>query len=129
MVDAARLVPLGADHVQAAELEHAVAELDVGTAAGHVGRDRDGAGLARVLDDLGLALVVLGVQDLVLDALALEQVASFSDFSIEIVPTSTGWPGSWRSTISSTTAWNFSSSVLETDRSASMRGPARWSGP
>ena len=35
-----------------------VAELDVDAAAGHVRRDRDRARLARVLDDLGLALVL-----------------------------------------------------------------------
>jgi hypothetical protein len=44
------------------------AELDVGAAAGHVGRDHDGAELPRVLDDVGLALVLLGVEHLVLDA-------------------------------------------------------------
>ena len=59
-------------------------QLDVGAAAGHVGGDRDVAdGLAvRVLvllpglgDDLRLALVLLGVEHLVLDAvLALEQL-------------------------------------------------------
>ena len=43
VVDAARLVALGAEDVQAAELAHAVAELDVDAAAGHVGRDRDRA--------------------------------------------------------------------------------------
>ena len=73
VVDPARLVPLGAEHVEAAELADAVAELDVDAAAGHVRRDRDGAGLARVHDDLGLALVLLRVQDVVRDALALEQ--------------------------------------------------------
>ena len=45
VVDAARLVALGAEHVEAAELGHAVAELDVDAAAGHVGRDRDRARL------------------------------------------------------------------------------------
>ena len=35
-----------------------------------------------------------------------------SDFSTETVPTSTGWPFSWHSMISSTTALNFSRSVL-----------------
>ena len=41
VVDAAALVALGAEHVQAASLDHALAELDVDAAAGHVGRDRD----------------------------------------------------------------------------------------
>ncbi len=73
VVDAPRLVALGAEDVQAAELAHAVAELDVDAAAGHVRRDRDGADLAGVLDDLGLALVLLGVQHVVRDAAPLEQ--------------------------------------------------------
>ena len=65
---------LGAEDVQAAELEHALAELDVDAATGHVRRDRDGARLARVLDDLALALVLLRVQDVVRDALALQDL-------------------------------------------------------
>ena len=36
---------------------------------------------------------------------------SSSDFSTEVVPTSTGWPFSCRSAMSSTTASNFASSV------------------
>ena len=39
------------------------AELDVGAAAGHVGGDRDRAGHAGLRDDVGLLLVVAGVQD------------------------------------------------------------------
>jgi hypothetical protein len=35
-----------------------------------------------------------------------------SDFSTEVVPTSTGWPFSWHSLISCTTASNFSRSLL-----------------
>src|SRR5690606_7271995 len=100
-VDAAGLVALGADDVQAAGLDdvgvahrlrierarrvrrdgelcdvepallqprdgarlrHALAELDVGAAAGHVRRDRDRAGLTRARDDGGFLLVVLRVQ-------------------------------------------------------------------
>src|SRR5439155_16622571 len=74
VVDAARLVALGAEDVEPAELAHALAELDVDAAAGHVRRDRHGAGLAGVLDDLGLARVLLRVQDVVLDALTCEQL-------------------------------------------------------
>ena len=50
------------------------AELDVDAAAGHVGRDRDGAGAAGLGDRLALALGVLGlgVEHRVRDALALE---------------------------------------------------------
>ncbi len=74
VVDAPRLVALGAEDVETAELEHALAELDVDAAAGHVRRDRDRAGLARVLDDLGLARVLLRVEDGVLDPLARQQL-------------------------------------------------------
>ena len=52
----------------------ALAEFDVGTAAGHVGRDGDGGGLTGVGDDGGLALVLLGVEHFVFDAAAGEQV-------------------------------------------------------
>jgi len=74
-VDAARLVALGADHVEAADLVDAGPEFDVGTAAGHVGGDGDGAALSGAGDDLGLLLVELGVEHGVHDALALEQAA------------------------------------------------------
>ena len=75
VVDPARLVPLGAEHVEAAEVDDAFAELDVDAAAGHVRRDRDGAALPGVLDDLGLAGVLLGVQHVVRDALPLQELA------------------------------------------------------
>ena len=44
------------------------AQDDVGAAAGHVGRDRHAALAPGLGHDLGLALVILGVQDLVRDA-------------------------------------------------------------
>ncbi len=72
VVDAPRLVPLRADDVQPAHLLDAFTELDVRTAPRHVGRDRDGAGVARVLDDRGLPRVLLRVQHHVLDAASLE---------------------------------------------------------
>ena len=107
VVDAPRLVPLGAEHVEASQpldllvLGHPVgalgresplvilprrlgprrapgaelrvaSELDVGAAAGHVGRDGDGALGAGLGDDHRLARVVLGVQDLVADAARCE---------------------------------------------------------
>ncbi len=49
------------------------AEQDVGAATGHVGGDGHRALAPGLGDDLGLALVVLGVQDLVADAALLEQ--------------------------------------------------------
>src|SRR5581483_3548125 len=74
VVDPARLVALGAEDVEAAEVEHAVTELDVDAATGHVRRDRHRAGLARVLDDLRLARVLLRVEHVVLDPLAREEL-------------------------------------------------------
>ena len=53
----------------------AAVELDVGAAAGHVGRDRHRAALPGLGHDLGLALVVLGVQHVVVDPAALQQPA------------------------------------------------------
>src|SRR4051794_17843108 len=74
VVDAPGLVALGAEHVEATELAHSVAELDVDPAAGHVRRDRDRARLARLDDDLGPLLVLLRVEDVVRDALPREQL-------------------------------------------------------
>ena len=53
------------------------AEHDIRTTAGHVGRDRDCARLARLRDDVGFLFVVLGVQHGVLDALGLEDLRQF----------------------------------------------------
>ena len=73
----------------------AAAEHDVGAAAGHVGRDRDRLGPARLGDDLGFARVLLGVQHLVRQLFLLAGIVdSSSEFSIDVVPTSTGWPRS-----------------------------------
>ncbi len=111
VVDAARLVALGAEDVQAAGLEHLLAlglrtvrryfasaawnfgstgslvpacgrrhelgiaaEHDIGAAAGHVGRNRDCAEAAGLGDDFRFALMVLGVQHVMLDAGLLELV-------------------------------------------------------
>ncbi len=51
------------------------AQDNIGTAARHVGGDGDRAELAGLRDDLRLALVLLGVEDLMLDARALEGAA------------------------------------------------------
>ena len=156
VVDAARLVPLGAEHVQAAGVDDLLglgrglrldlrqrlgpgrlvllrgldrveaalaqplvgeelgvaAEHDVGAAAGHVGGDGDRAAPAGLGDDRGLPLVLLGVEHLVRDAALGEQPRQVLDFSTLVVPTRTGWPFSWRSAMSSTTASNLASSVL-----------------
>ena len=50
------------------------AENDVGAAARHVGGDRDGAESPRLRDDLGLTLVLLGVEHLMVHAPLLEQI-------------------------------------------------------
>ena len=50
------------------------AEQNVGAAAGHVGGDRDHALASGLGHDLGFALVILGVQHDVLDALLLQQL-------------------------------------------------------
>ena len=39
IVDAPALMPIGANHVQSAQLRHAQAELDIHSASGHVGRN------------------------------------------------------------------------------------------
>jgi hypothetical protein len=81
------------------------AQHDIGAASGHVGGDGDGAELAGLRDDLGFLLVVLGVEHVVLYALALFQHEDSSSlFSMDMVPTSTGWPFSWHSMICSMTA-------------------------
>ena len=67
-------MPLRADDVQPAEVGDALSEQDVDTAAGHVRGERHRAALAGVGDDQRLALVVLGVQDLVLDPVPAELV-------------------------------------------------------
>ena len=56
----------------APEIGNALPQLDVRPSAGHVGGDGDGPGNARLRHDLRLALVVLGVQDVVLHPPALE---------------------------------------------------------
>ena len=89
-IDSSRLVSLRSNDVKSADLldvdhvpfrildlrrlrdRHAFAEFDVGSAAGHVGRDRHRARLTRARDNLRLALVVLRVQDVVRNSGALE---------------------------------------------------------
>jgi hypothetical protein len=69
------------------------AEQDVGPATGHVGGDRHRALGAGLGDDLGLALVILGVEDPRASRRAvLSRRPRRSDFSIDTVPTRTGCP-------------------------------------
>jgi hypothetical protein len=74
IIDAPRLVPLAAHHVEAAELRDALAKLDVRAASRHVRGDGDDAQLAGLGDDLRLLLVVLGVQDVMRQLARLQQV-------------------------------------------------------
>src|ERR1700735_4898214 len=57
---------------QVGEKVDVAAQHDVGTAAGHVGGDRDGAAAAGLGDDAGFLLVVLRVEHVVRDAPLLE---------------------------------------------------------
>src|SRR5205823_8774234 len=52
-VDPARFMALGADNEKSASVCHAVTELNVRAAAGHVRRDRDRPRLTGALHDLG----------------------------------------------------------------------------
>ena len=58
--------------MQTADLAHPFAELDVGAAAGHVGGDGHPAVLSGPGDDLGLPVMLLGVEHLVLDLLLFQ---------------------------------------------------------
>ena len=74
-VDAARLMPLGAQDEKSAQLGDAFTELNVSSAAGHVRRDGDGSTHTGARDDLGLLHVELGVQHGVGNMFALEHAA------------------------------------------------------
>jgi hypothetical protein len=70
------------------------AQDDVGTAARHVGGDGDHLRTAGLGDDFRFAGVLLRVQDVVRQVGLGQDPDSSSEFSIEVVPTSTGWPRS-----------------------------------
>ena len=109
------------------------AEEDVDASAGHVGGHRHRAQAAGLGHDLGLAEVLLGVEDLVRDALPWPAAGeSSSDLATEAVPTRIGWPLALRSTMSSTTALNFAVlgledqvGLVEADQLAGWSGWAR----
>jgi hypothetical protein len=142
-IDAAGVVPLGADDVQAAQfldlnpsafmfsrgfdlVDQGVpffagerraasvlvlqfgpghrfgiaAQNDVGTAAGHVGGDGDGTEPARLGDNFRLALVVLGVEHLMLDAARRAAPQAVRSFRWRRCPPAPGGPCAeygWRS--------------------------------
>jgi hypothetical protein len=112
VVDAARLVPLGAQNVQPAQIDHPLAQNDVGAAAGHVGGDGHRPPLAGPGDDLGLLFVVLGVEHLVRDAPGLELLAQLlGDVDVDRAHQD-GLPLGVERTISSRAASYFSRLVL-----------------
>ena len=74
-VHTAAFVPLGADDGKTARLFHFGCQLDVGTAAGHVGGDGHLARTSGLGDDLRFQLVLFGVQYVMFDAAQLEHAA------------------------------------------------------
>ena len=74
VVDTPGFMPFGTKHAQTAQFPDTLAELDVGTAAGHVGGDGNRALLACFGDDFGFSGIVLGVQHFVRDLPLLQQI-------------------------------------------------------
>jgi hypothetical protein len=68
------------------------AQYYVGASARHVRRDGHHLGAPSLGNDLCFARVLFGIQHLVWKFLLLEQFCQSSEFSIEVVPTSTGCP-------------------------------------
>jgi hypothetical protein len=67
VIDAPALVPVGADHVQAAQLGNSGPQLDIGASSRHVGGNGDGAQLASSGNHLRLQFFMPSVQDLMGD--------------------------------------------------------------
>ena len=74
VVDAPRLVPLCADDEEPAKFLDPLAELDVRAAPRHVRRDRDGAFLPRICDDLSFFFMELRIEHDVRDAVFPQDV-------------------------------------------------------
>ena len=68
VVDPARLMPLTADHHQAAKFLHPWPKLDVCTTPRDVRRQRHGTLLTSVRHNLGLTLIILSIEDLICNA-------------------------------------------------------------
>ena len=75
VVDTTGLMTLGTDNLQSACCLGVIVQLDIGTTACHIGSDGNRAMLACQGYDLRLALMELGVQDFMLNALLAEQSA------------------------------------------------------
>ena len=122
MVDALALVPVGADHVEAAERGDGLAvalirpaEPDVGAAAGHVRRDRDRAERAGPGDDLRFVRILARVQHVVRHAAAVSARDSSSDSRTLAVPTRIGRPVACTGAISSSERRRLRLAVREDD--------------
>ncbi len=81
------------------------AQHDVGTTAGHVGGHGDRPELAGLGDDLGLLLMVLGVEHIVLDALLGQQLREDLRLFNGGGAGQDGCPFSWQAAICRTMAW------------------------
>jgi hypothetical protein len=113
-------VALCANDVEPAGVRHTGAELDVGAAAGHVGRDRDGARLTGVSTMVASRSCCFAFRTLCGMPRTVSCWLSRSEVSTEVVPTRTGRPASRMAAISSATALNLPVSFLK------MRSEASW---
>ena len=73
---------LGTENRKTAEFTAFFGQLNIGTASGHVGRNRYRFRTAGFRDDLSLACMVLGVQNFMRDAFFFEHVVEkFGNFN------------------------------------------------
>ena len=74
IVDTSGLMALCADNLEASGIPRIIVQLDIGTTAGHVRRNSDGAVHAGIGNDLRFHLMELGIQDVVLNTRSLEHL-------------------------------------------------------
>ena len=67
IVDAAALMSLRSEDMEASEFGHPFAQFDVRSASGHVGRDGHLSGLTGLGDDLRLPFMIFCIQNVVFD--------------------------------------------------------------
>ena len=75
VIDSSRLMALCADDLQSAQGSGLLVQLDIGTTAGHVGRDGHGAVYTGIGHDLRFHLMELRIQDFMRDASSLQHLA------------------------------------------------------
>ena len=75
IVDTAGLMTFTAQYGQTTQRARFLAQLDIGTTAGHIGRDRHRADLSGLRDDLSLSRMVLRIQHLMRDMHLSEHAA------------------------------------------------------